>query len=532
MQRSARVRFTWVVACALVLAMLAAWIWYRSIDRNLSQPPPRMAGASVPTTPTSHVVIPVMIRRDGLGQLAAAAIPETLELPIEDIGKGQWWNFANLRFEGEVRRGPIRLSSVDDGVIVANAPLELHVGVLQGGARQDLRAGADATARMTLDVDPDWQLVPDVAIEYAWDERSTFTIPGLPIDFSPLVSAALDPALRELERTIATQLPQRVPLRAEMEQLWVRLHEPVRLSENPEIWLQPDPISVSMPPPTGVGDAYVLLLGIDARLRVVHGPRPSAAIPESLPPLQKDIAHARGVAIAAPIDIDYATLEQSLLRTLSSQPLQVTVPGLGTVDTVFKEFKVYPSAPGIVIGARVAVDTPQRWLDTHGWIYLQGKPVYDATSMQLRIDDLGFSRDLDNRLVSLLSVAVRNRIRGELARASTIDLSSQVARLRAQLDQRLNSSLGDLIPEGQLDPIARQLFGSRLRASGKVNDVRVLAVVPGKDAVTVVAQLGADLTLQLAPEANKASALPVDRGSHLPGAGAPRPPTPMAAARE
>ena len=532
MQRSARVSFTWIVASALALAVLAAWFWYRSVDRNLSQPPPRVAGASVPATPTSHVVIPIMIRKDGLGQLAAAAIPETLELPIEDIGKGQWWNFANLRFEGEVRRGPILLSSVDEGVIVANAPLELHVGVLQGGSRQDLRAGADATARMTLDVDPDWRLVPDVAIEYAWDERSTFTIPGLPIDFSPLVSAALDPALRELEHTIATQLPQRVPLRAEMERLWVRLHEPVRLSEAPEIWLQPDPDAVSMPPPTSVGDAYVLLLGVDARLRIVHGPKPAAATPEPLPPLQKAIARAPGITLAAPIDIDYATLEQSVARALSSQSLQVTIPGLGTVDTVFKEFKVYPSAPGIVIGARVAVDTPQRWLDTHGWIYLQGKPVYDAPSMQLRIDDLGFSRDLDNHLVSLLSVAVRNRIRGELARASTIDLSTHVTRLRAQIDRRLNSSLGDLIPEGQLDPLARELFGSRLRATGKVNDVHVLAVIPGEDAVTVVAQLGADLTLQLAPEARQASALPVDRGRHLPGAGTPGSPMPVAAARE
>ena len=137
------------------------------------------------------------------------------------------------------------------------------------------------------------------------------------------------------------------------------------------------------------------------------------------------MTHSPGVAIAAPIDIDYATLEQSLMRTLSVQPLQVTVTGLGAVDTVFKNFKVYPSAPGIVIGARVAVDTPHRWLDTHGWIYLRGKPVYDAATMQLRIDNLAFARDLDNDLVSLLSAAVRNRIRGELVRASTIDLSTR-----------------------------------------------------------------------------------------------------------
>lgn len=498
MQRSARI--LWVAVGVLGLAALAAWWWYRAIDRDLTQPPPRVAAAADAATPMSYFVVPIKLHPEGLEQLATA-IPETFALPLDSIGQGNRWIATGTELDGEVRRGPIRLDSVDDGVIVAHAPIELRAGATTNGRRQTLEASADASARITLDVSPDWQLVPTIAIDYAWTGRPAARVLGLRVGFAPLASAALDPTLRVLERGIVATLPQRVPLRPAMERLWTRMHAPLRLSQMPEVWLSAEPAALYLPPPGSLDGAYALLLGVEARLRVVHGPQPVAAAATPLPLLNKALARAPGIAIAAPIDIDYATFEQSLRRTLSTQPMQVTVPRLGEVGIAFEDFKVYPAAPGVVVGAKIAVDTPRGWLDTRGWIYLRGEPVYDAATMTLRVDHLDFSRDIDNTLVNTLSSVVRSRIRGELARAATIDLSAQLTVLRDQVNQRMNATLGELFPPGQLDATTERLLGTRLRASGGVTGLRVDAVIPADTAVTVMARLDAELTLHFEPEA-------------------------------
>lgn len=492
----AMTRIALVAAAILGLAILGAWLWYRGVDRDLTQPPARVAAVAPQVTPSSHVVIPIEIRTQALEQLAAE-LPQTFALPLDNIGMGQWWNAANLELRGEIRRGPIKVSSVDDGVIVADAPIGLGIGVARGTAVQALEVGAHATARATLDVAPDWQLVPGVAIAYEWSQRPEQRVLGMRVDATPLASMALDLMLRQLERTIITELPRRAPPRPAMEQLWRRLHEPLQLSQAPEIWLRPDPVAVFMPPPTSLHGAHSMLIGVDAQLRIVHGPKPAAADAEPLPPLIKAITRTPGIAIAAPIDIDYATLRQSLQHALSARPVVLAVPRLGPVEITFEDFKVYPATPAVVIGAKVAVDTPNRWLDTRGWIYLRGEPRYDPATMRVHVDNLDFSRDLDNALVNLLSAAARQRIRTELSRATTIDLSPQIRQLRALVDQRMNTTLGEVIPEPALSPSTRQLFGSRLQATGGVTNLRVHSVVPGETGLTINAQLDADLTLHL-----------------------------------
>ncbi|MGB1580558.1 MAG: DUF4403 family protein, partial [Nevskiales bacterium] len=72
-----------------------------------------------------------------------------------------------------------------------------------------------------------------------------------------------------------------------------------------------------------------------------------------------------------------------------------------------------------------------------------GKPVIDMDKLQLRVENLSFTRQVSNPLISSASWILQDSLRSQLAQALTLDLGEAFAKARASIAERINRPIGE-----------------------------------------------------------------------------------------
>lgn len=493
-----------ILASLFVAALLVgAWLW--SINRDLTHPPEEQAGTTVDTAPLSSVTVPLAIDARALEEIAAT-LPRAISIPRTTHSVRIGLARISAHSEGEVSRGPIRISAAGGG-LVASTQIAARARLFRGSASQTVRARADVTAKIKLDVTEGWKLAPKISIDYTWLERPHLRLLGrFNVSLGGVADGVIRPQLRRIEREAPAEIARRLPLRPTMDTLWQQFAQPLALDETGGLWLVLEPVSVHLASPRTMDGVLHVAPAVTARLRVVHGPRPPDIEIAALPALNKAPPATDGIVLATRLEAGYEALRASLISTIATRPLSVEVPDLGTVTATIDDFRVYPSYPRVVVGARLAIDAPGRWFDARGWVYLYGTPAYDNDSMRLSVADLDFSRDTDNAAVQFLSAGLRDVIRDSIRRGADVDVSQQVTALREEANGRLNTTLGDIPGVEGLDESTRQMLGARLRLEGTIDQLSAGTVIPTQDALWVNAEFKGRLTLRLDPEVDTAIA--------------------------
>jgi hypothetical protein len=487
----------------LLLAIAGVGLWYwRAAQQSELPPPPLRHAAQVTATPSepSLLLLPITFEPSALNEIALR-MPRQIPIPSRTHRKRFRWGSVSIRTDGRILLTAIKLRAKNDALVfTANADAELNAYV--AGHRQTATALAAIDATVHLDVDQDWRLQPRIELEYRWLEPPTTRLLGMDIDLEHEADKALRGRVPELEQRLTESLRERIDVRAQVERVWARAQQPIALNANPPVWLAIEPLGVYLAPPASNAGALQIMLGLQARLRVVHfvgAGSPAifavAATPIPLPPPQAGPIPNSGLRLNVDIDADYAAMSATLSTLLGGHTLHLDTAG-GNIDVTFDEFDVYPAAPKLVVGARIRVDGIG-WGATRGWIYLTGTPAYDASKEQLLIRDINFVSATDHPLLQAVSELMRERIRAELASAAHIDLMPQLQKLRIDADTQLNRALDLALDSKQLAPRTRELLAGRLQLSGHLTSVEVAAITPAETALTARIELGAEVSLQV-----------------------------------
>jgi hypothetical protein len=134
-------------------------------------------------------------------------------------------------------------------------------------------------------------------------------------------------------------------LHGKAETAWRYAFEPIKLAEDPPVWLQLTPQSAAF---AGVhANAKVLWgsLELAGSAETVVGQPPSPVIVTALPPLSTEVARPGTFDVILPVRIGYETLKEKISQATAAMPAQ---------DTSVREVQVYPSSGKLVIGLRIA----------------------------------------------------------------------------------------------------------------------------------------------------------------------------------
>jgi Domain of unknown function (DUF4403) len=267
---------------------------------------------------------------------------------------------ANGDIRGYVERtSPVVLYGKGDHVPGSVAIFGTVAG--QGAKRISSRIRGEAEARATLEAEarPELRRELNFADGVHWDEASYHHVLGRDIPLAPYV----EPRLRAQPargRTRALAAARALDLRGKAEDAWQQAFDPIKLTDDPEVWLQLKPRGFRRRPHRH--QAPSRLSANFWRCRDLH--RPPAAGGCALAPLGIAVSAPGTFDIILPVHIDYDTARQSIMMVIDAAP-----KGSGTT----RDVQIYPSSGKIVFALRVA-RTSESDSSAGEWVHLSAAP--------------------------------------------------------------------------------------------------------------------------------------------------------------
>lgn len=295
---------------------------------------------------------------------------------------------ANCDVWGYVERsGPVSLYGRGDriyGSVRIDGALEG-----QGANRFTSRIHGETEASATVEAEAypvlnrDWSLDLNFSDGFRWSEPPVLHVMGREI---PLANYA-EPRIRSqlaVVRSHALAAARHLDLHDKAATAWRHAFEPVQLSDNPQVWLQMTPQSVSF---AGVrGDARVLRgsLELSGMAETIVGQNPPAVAVTDLPSLGRDVSAPGEFDVILPVRIGYDVIKDKLTQAIAAM-----APATGIS---VREVNVYPSSGKLVMGLRVA-KTSETDPGAGKWVYLTGAIQVDADGHAIHLSDVSVTTD-------------------------------------------------------------------------------------------------------------------------------------------
>lgn len=515
-----------LAASWLTLALLPAGSMAdEAVGDSLSQKPPRSPGeASLATSPSS-IGLGLTLPYGVIARAATNAIPTTyngedqrpvcanLEKAAKDKvggGLGKWL--------GKVAKSASRLAPHDDQgqsclevdtvytvhrdgpVTVGSGGDHLRLSVPlsiagQAGFEGDLaralhldhknfRGSLTATADVRLTIGSDWCPKLNIQPGYAWRDKPRLEIVrGTWVDIDRIAG----PKIQELMRSTAKKLERSVKcadVRRLAAKAWHPYDLPLHLPADTTLQVTATPLSIGLSAIRYPANGVAVSAGIEARIEAATAPAsPPAtppATPPALPPLKPTAPGAGRVDLLVPVRIDYATLQAMLADRLAQHPIAEDIAA-GHLSIAVNAVEIYPSGGRLAVGLGFAATTPEASMNATGWLYLVGRPVLDAQTETLRVEDLTFAPQIDNKLWSFLTAAFSKQILAAIQSQLVLDLKDRID----PVSDRLQGALHDLAAKEGVDLALRDVA------------VEIRQIVPADQALEVLVGIHGTLAATL-----------------------------------
>ncbi|HSG47187.1 MAG TPA: DUF4403 family protein, partial [Longimicrobiales bacterium] len=281
-----------------------------------------------------------------------------------------------------------------------------------------------------------------VTVEPPTDEdRDRCQVTFLGIDLTDRVVEGARAFLEEQERTVDS-IAAAVDLRPSFDDWWTTLQTPVELTDS--VWLVLAPESVRRGALRGSADSLWVDLALQARPRVVVGPRPPPG-EASLPGLEAGEV-VPGLELLVEGRVDYGTASRLILHEIAG----TRVEHEGRVVTV-DSLRVFG-----IGGGQVAVDVVVSG-DLSARLFFTGTPALDPATQLISVPDLDFDVATENVVLAAASWIRQQGLRQLLRERATWPAAPATEWLTTWLDRGLNREISDdLRVEGRVLGVSPQ----------------------------------------------------------------------------
>jgi hypothetical protein len=341
------------------------------------------------------------------------------------------------------RTSPVSLYGRGDRVFGA---VSIHGAAEGQGANRftaAIRGGTEARATIEAEARPelrkDWSLALNFSDSYHWSEPPFLHVLGREIDLAPYVEPRIRSQLARV-RSRALAAARGLDLRGKAGTAWRHAFEPIKLADEPPVWLQLAPQTAAF---AGVrANAKVLSgsLELSGTATTTIGQQPASITPTALPPLGAEVAAPGTFDVILPVRIGYDVIKEKISQAIAAAP----APGASV-----REIEVYPSSSKLVIGLRTA-RTSDNDPNAGQWTYLSGALRVDTDNKTVGLADLDVSAAPDD---GELASAVQ-QLAVQLKPAVNIDYGISYQNLLIAANGRLTRPLKDgFRMEGKLSSV-------------------------------------------------------------------------------
>ena len=282
-----------------------------------------------------------------------------------------------------------------------------------------------------------------VAVEPPTDEdRDRCEVTFLGIDLTDRVVEGARSFLEDQQRTVDS-IAAAVDLRPSFDDWWSTLQTPVELDDS--VWLVIAPESVRRGALRGSADSLWVDLALEARPRVVVGPRPPS-VEGPLPTLEAGEV-SPGLEMVVEGSVDYGTASRIIMSEIGGTRLEHEGRAV-TVDSL----RVFG-----IGGGRVAVDLVVSG-DLSARLFFTGTPELDPATQVVSVPDLDFDVATENVVLAAASWIRQHGLRRLLREQARWPAAPATDWLTTWLDRGLNLEISeDLRVEGTVLDLSPQV---------------------------------------------------------------------------
>ncbi len=377
---------------------------------------------------------------------------------------------ANCDVRGYVERtGSVSLYGSGDHVVGA-VPIYGWVAG-QGANRFTSHIHGSAEARISVEAEArpqlrhDWSVDLHFSDSFHWTQPPILLVLGHEINLTRFVEPKIRQQLDRV-RAKANAAARALDLRAKAETAWRNASEPIKLADNPEVWLQLAPQHAAFAGVRANKDVMTGSLEIEGTAETFVGHTPTAVAQTPLPPLGTDVSAPGKFEVSVPVHIDYETLRQKA---------QAAIAAFGTTgENTLREVEIYPSSGKVVVGLRIA-KASNTDANAGTWIYLLATPQIDNDSQILRLPDLAIAAP-DSAAAETVKWLDDSKLLDTLRQQLTISYKDAYDKMIAAADEKLTRPLGSgFRMEGKLASasvdkilLLADGFSVQLRANGEL----------------------------------------------------------------
>lgn len=293
----------------------------------------------------------------------------------------------------------------------------------------------------TLTLTNDWKIDADTrAAPVHPTNRCEVTI--LNIDVTDSAVGAMQRVLGDQAQKIDERLEGAVPVQAMAADGWRTLQEPIEVAAG--MWLQVSPEAAKTSQMQAQGDAVRLGLGLTARPKITIGPRPDPTnVP--LPPLETG-SIGTSFDVHMPVAIDFASATKQVRAALGLDKGPQFYPPVGKPSARVDDVEVFAIGAEMIVKVRLG----GRY---RGWVYLVGKPLYDAATQTLSFPSLDYDVKTKNLLLKVADWVLHSQIREDLRNRAVFSIAAELGAGKEALTQAMNKKVGAVRLSGNISTL-------------------------------------------------------------------------------
>lgn len=359
------------------------------------------------------------------------------------------WEYAiqrdgEVRIEAQGERVQIKLPISFEGLVSVDG----RGGKLLGLRRKKINGKLELTADLDINIKDNWCPVLDSDISYQWLSDPQIELVGkIKINLRKSVDKALQSKLTDLQSTLA-QTINCEELRHKIQQQWRTHTVNFQIDANTESQLSITPLGASVSK-IGVGADHVAMsfdLGATVHLkqqRLDSAERPPDK-PDSadtnfniLPDLTPYTGTPGTVEFSLLVDIPYSQLQSRIATRLLGRTFGRSASNSLTVSSI----DLYPAGELLIVDVGFVANVLGSMIETRGNVYISTKPVARPASNELFLEDLQLTRTIDSKLMSALTIVLRQQLLNALQSAATVDLGPSLAKVETSIQKVLSNPL-------------------------------------------------------------------------------------------
>jgi len=438
---------------------------------RLDAPPPEPGAVRIEPgdLAVSTLTVPVDVSLDLLADVLEEAVPTTLgsmdertAIPDRD----------RISVAYEIERGPMDVRMDEGGAHVASTlsyrvrawydpPVLPEVSASCGTGDGEPRPRLDVAIGSPLSLDAEWRLRSEVEVEgispSSSDDRDRCEVTFLGYDATGRVVDAARSALSALAEDIDTLVAE-VDVRSDFEGWWREIAGPVRLDDG--VWLVMDPVRVGRTGIAAESGEVLTTLTLEARPRVVLGPRPEMEM-RPLPPLDSLGVADESLTIRAEAVAPWSEVTRRLRDEVAGESFEMQGRTLRVADVVVDAVGDGRLSVRLDLGG-----------DVRGTLFLVGTPTYDPERDEIHVDDLDFDVRTRDRLVAGAAWVARTGLIRRIRSAAAVPAGPARDWALGKVEEGFNARIS-----------------SQVRLEGRAEEIEVESVTAAPDALRIRARV-------------------------------------------